>query len=139
WDLTYRLSYNKNRWVLAWSQFGLDDHVRLATTAEELARFDYDPPSAPCHAARYLCLCVGLANKDARLDAARRQELGKGYADKALALLRQAVRGGPKDAARFPMRPEYRQQIASCYIEVGGLLRADGRPKEAEAAYRAAL
>jgi tetratricopeptide (TPR) repeat protein len=137
-NLTYRRRYHGNLRALAWSQIGLADHVHLATTADELARFDCDPPDGACHAARYLCICVRLANADAQFDAARREKLGKGYADKALALLRQAVTRGLEGAARSP-RPEYRRQIASCYVDVGSLLRADRRPKEAETAYREAL
>jgi serine/threonine protein kinase/tetratricopeptide (TPR) repeat protein len=122
--------------ALAWSQHGQADHARLAATANELARSGYDPPNDTCHAARYLGLCVELANKDAQLAEARRRELTKGYADKALELLRQAAARVGKDATG---PPPYHQPIASCYLELGGLLSAFNRPKEAESAYRAAV
>jgi tetratricopeptide (TPR) repeat protein len=138
-NLTYRRDYHGNLRVLAWSQFELADHVRLAATADELARFDYEPPNNVCHAARYLGICVELTSKDARLSAARRKELAKGYADKALALLERAVTRGLKDGADAPARLEYRRQIASCYVELGGLLRNGSQPKEVEEAYQKAI
>ncbi len=138
-DLTHRQSYHGSLRALAWGRYGLGDHVRLAATADDLAGFDHDPPNNVCHAARYLCLCVNLTGKDAQLDAARRTELARDYADRALALLREAAARDPREAARSRTRPEYRWQIALCYVDLGGLLAADRRPKEAEAAYRAAL
>jgi serine/threonine protein kinase/tetratricopeptide (TPR) repeat protein len=132
----YRRCWQGNLRVLAWAQHDRADHAGLAATADELARFVCDPPSGACHAVRYLCLCVGLANKDARLDRAKREELAKGYAEKALALLRQAAAGAPDGASG---RPQYLRQLASCSAEVSQQLRADGRPKEAEAADRAGL
>src|SRR5262249_42234044 len=77
------------------------DHARLATTADELARFAHEPANDAYNAACFLCHCVTLAGKDARLAEARRKELTKDYADRALALLRQAVERGYKDAAHL--------------------------------------
>ena len=50
----------------------------------------------------------------------------------ALALQKQLV-------AEFPIRPDFRQQLARTYGNLGVLLRETGRLKEAEAAYRDAL
>jgi serine/threonine protein kinase/tetratricopeptide (TPR) repeat protein len=138
-DLSYRKGYHGNLRVLAWSQVGLGDHVHLAMTADELAGFEYDPPNNVCHAARYLCICVKLVNKDTTLNSAKREELAKGFVDKAMALLGQAVTRGSKDAERLPTPIGYFQPIASCYVDVGDLLRAQRPPKESEAAYRKAL
>jgi tetratricopeptide (TPR) repeat protein len=134
-DQRYRRGYQQTLRVLAWSQYGLGDHVHLAATADELAQFEFDPPNHACHAVRYLCICVSLANKDARLDPARRKELAKVYADKAMTLLREAATRDSKDRTRL----EYRQSIASCYLDVGNLLSADRQPKQAEAAYGGAI
>jgi serine/threonine protein kinase/tetratricopeptide (TPR) repeat protein len=136
---TYRQCGQSRLRVLAWSQYGLADHARLAATADEVARFVCDPPNDTCHAARYLCLCVELANKDAQLDTVKRKELAKGYADKAVALLRQAAARAGKDATGGSALPPYRRQIATCSNEVGTLLSEAGRPKEAEEAYRDAV
>jgi tetratricopeptide (TPR) repeat protein len=42
-------------------------------------------------------------------------------------------------AAEFPTRPDYRQELATSHNNLGLLLRATGRPQEAEAAFRQAL
>jgi hypothetical protein len=44
---------------------------------------------------------VPLAEKDAKLSQARRQELAKSYADQAVGALRQAVAHGYQDAAHM--------------------------------------
>ena len=46
-----------------------------------------------------------LADKDAALAQAKRKELAQGYADRALAQLRQAVARGFKDADRMKQGP----------------------------------
>src|SRR5262249_42045417 len=117
----YRNYYRNNLWVLADCRLGLADHVRLATTAEELSRFGYDPANDTYNAASYLCCCANLAEKDAELEEARRKELTQGYAGRSMALLRQAVDRGFKDAARLRQNPalaplrareEFRQLLA---------------------------
>ena len=42
-------------------------------------------------------------------------------------------------AIDFPGRPDFRQDVARCHIDLGNLLRKTGRLKEAEAACRNAL
>src|SRR5262249_12249687 len=97
----YRNYYRNHLWVLADCRAGQADHARLATAAEELARFGFDPATDTSNAACYLCRCVTLAGQDAQLAEARRKELARGYADRALELLRQAVAHGYKDAAHM--------------------------------------
>jgi serine/threonine protein kinase len=135
-DPTYREFYHNNLSNLARSHDRLADHARLATTAEELARFDYNPPTDLYDAAAYLCHCTTMASKDGRLADARRKELANHYADRALALLQQAVERGYKDAARFPTKPQYRQELASCFVQLGVVLDQIHRPKDAEGLYR---
>jgi eukaryotic-like serine/threonine-protein kinase len=91
--------------VTAQCYAGLADHARLAATADELARFGYDPMNDNYLAACMLCSCVVLAEKDAQLAEVRRKELARGYADRALALLRQAVAHGYQDVARLREDP----------------------------------
>jgi serine/threonine protein kinase len=137
-DATYRQFYRNNLWNLARSYRSLADHARLARAAEELAHFGYDPPNNFYDAAAYLCHGVSLASKDARLDQAQRKQLASRYADQALALLQQAVEHGYKDAARFPTQPQFRRELAECYVQLGNALNAIHRPKDAEAVYREA-
>jgi hypothetical protein len=51
------------------------------------------------------------------------------------------VSGGPQKqlAADFPTRPEFRQELAMSYNNLGALLERTGRFKEAEVAYQDAL
>jgi serine/threonine protein kinase len=138
-DSSYREFYRNNLANLARSYQGLADHARLATTANELAGFGYDPLNDTYDAASYLCRCATLAGKDTHLDAGKRNELARSYADRAWALLKQMAARGDKDPARFPTRPQDRRQFALCYIEVGLALDDTRRPKEAHAVYREAL
>ena len=98
-NTTSRQCCNYALLALAQIHLARGDHARLATAADDLARSGYEPANDAYNAACFLCRCVTLADKDARLDMARRKELTTGYADRALALLRQAVARGYKDAA----------------------------------------
>ncbi len=126
---TYRRFYRNNRWALAQSHLGLGDHARLAAAADELARAAFDPANDTYNAACFLCRCATLAGRDGRLDGARRQELATSYADRALALLRQAVARGYKDAAHMKQdadlrplrgREEFRKLLAGLEGKAGG-------------------
>jgi len=79
---------------------------RLATTADELAPGGREPAIDAYNAACFLCHCVTLTDKDAQLAEPRRKELAQGYADRAMALLRQAVTRGFKDAAHMKKDPD---------------------------------
>jgi eukaryotic-like serine/threonine-protein kinase len=138
-DLHYRDSHRATLRALAWSQHGLADHARLAATADELARLGYDPPKDACYAGAYLTMCATLAGKDAALSEAQRREVVRGYADRALALLRKASAPGAAGGARSPAEIEQDQQIATCHHNLGHELKNTHWTKEAEAAYREAL
>jgi tetratricopeptide (TPR) repeat protein len=102
----YRQFYRNNLWNLADSCLGVADHARLATTADESALFGFDPANDMYLAARWLCRCVTLADKDAKLAETRREELTQSYADRAQVLLQQAVERGYKDAAHLKQDPD---------------------------------
>jgi serine/threonine protein kinase/tetratricopeptide (TPR) repeat protein len=97
----FRQHYRDDLTTLAGCHLSLGGHDRLATTANELARFGYDAAGDSYDAACYLCYCVRLAGKDVKLGDARRKELVESYADQAMVLLRQAVARGFKDAAHM--------------------------------------
>jgi serine/threonine protein kinase/tetratricopeptide (TPR) repeat protein len=105
-NVTYRLFKRNNLRTLAQSYLGLGDHARIATTAEELARFAHDAANDTYIAACFLSRCVSVAEKDAKLAEDKRKELSQSYADRALALLRQAVDQGYRDAARMKKEPD---------------------------------
>jgi hypothetical protein len=92
--------------TLAKSQRGVFNHARLATTAEELARFGNDSANDTYTAACMLCTCTNLVARDAQLAVAMRQELAQSHADRALVLLRQAVALGFKDVASLRKNPD---------------------------------
>jgi len=103
---SYRLFYRNNVWTLAQSYLGLGDHARIAASADEMARFAYDPPNDNYLAACFLSRCVPLADKDAKLDEDKRKELKERYADRALELLRLAVARGYRNTARMKAEPD---------------------------------
>jgi serine/threonine protein kinase/tetratricopeptide (TPR) repeat protein len=105
-DPALRQSYRDHLVVLTRSLVGLADHARLATTADELARFGFDPAKDCYTAAGLFCRCMTLADKDTRLADARRRKLAQSYAGRALKLLRQAVAKGFKDAAHMGQDPD---------------------------------
>src|SRR5262249_35503169 len=80
---TYRQYYRNNLQTRAGSYLGLADRARLASTADELARFGYDPANDTYMAACMLCSCGRLASGDIQLAEARRWEQVRGYADRA--------------------------------------------------------
>jgi tetratricopeptide (TPR) repeat protein len=80
---------------------GLGDHEKAADAAEELSRFACDPATDSYDASCFASRCVPLVMKDARLTEAKRQELARGYADRAMTLLRRAVQQGFKDSAHM--------------------------------------
>jgi serine/threonine protein kinase len=104
---SYRNVYHNGLRTLAASRVGLADHAGLATAAEELDRFGYEPANDAYLAARCLSCCVTLADKDARLEKARRKELVERYSDAALEQLRRAVARGYKDAANLRQAPVF--------------------------------
>src|SRR5262249_28227321 len=75
----------------------LHDHAAAAKQAETLPRLNAGKAHATYDAACFLAHCMRLADKDPKLPEAKRKELTQAYGDRALALLRQAVRKGFKD------------------------------------------
>src|SRR5262249_10774014 len=133
---TYRLFYRDSLETMARCLVGLDDHERLATTAEELARFAQDLPKDTLLAACFACHCVGLAEKDSRLPEDRRKELALSYGNRGMALVRQAVARGLKDADQLKQRPALRplherddfKKLLAELVAGGGKNNADGQP-----------
>ena len=103
---TYRLFKRNNLQTLAQSYLGLGDHARMATTADEMARFGYDPPNDTYIAACFLSRCISLAEKDAKLAEDKRKQLSQSYAEQALALLRQAATRGFRNVSRLKQEPD---------------------------------
>jgi serine/threonine protein kinase/tetratricopeptide (TPR) repeat protein len=101
----YRQYYHNTLLTLVGCYGSLADHAKVALTADELARLGYEPANDAFVAASIMCRCVKLADKDAQLDENKRRELAQVYANRALALLRQAVESGFTDAAKMRQDP----------------------------------
>jgi hypothetical protein len=73
---------------------GLGEHEGAAGSVAELVALS--PGSGPesFRAGSFLARCVPLATADARLSDARRADLAKTYADRAIELLRESVKSG---------------------------------------------
>src|SRR5262249_47074021 len=97
----YRENFGKNRSLLALTLARLRDHIGAREVAEQLAALDWDRADHTFKAACALAQCVPAAEQDAKLPEARRHELARDYADRALALLRQAVTLDYEDAAHM--------------------------------------
>jgi hypothetical protein len=96
----YRRFFRNNLEELCPALLGLADHAATAAAAEELARFAYEPGPDAYNAACFTARCIPLVAKDARVGEAQRHDLARRYADRAVELLRQAVRHGWLDAVQ---------------------------------------
>jgi serine/threonine protein kinase/tetratricopeptide (TPR) repeat protein len=93
----YRDSYVLNRCSLTATLVDLGDHSAAAQTVEQVVEAVVQPARDFNEAACLLAGCVPLAEKDAKLPPDKRRELARKYADRAVELVRQAVRHGYKD------------------------------------------
>jgi serine/threonine protein kinase len=127
-ERAFRQSYRDYLVSLAQSQLGLGDHYKVAATGGELASFGYEPPKDTYNAACLLARCVTLADKDAALPQARRQELAQSYSQQAMVLLHQAVAKGFNDLALMEKdtdleslrsKEEFRKLLAELEVSSG--------------------
>jgi serine/threonine-protein kinase len=97
----YRMCFCENRQLLAGTLLELGEHAAAAEAAADLARVAFKPADDAYNAACFFCRCIPLAEHDANLPEARRQELAKSYAEQALATLQQACANGYKDVGHL--------------------------------------
>jgi serine/threonine protein kinase/tetratricopeptide (TPR) repeat protein len=102
----YRLQLRNHYQNLAETHVQLEEHAEAAEIAARL------PPLFPKiwneyhRAGQFLARCVPLAEKDARLPAEKRQALAGAYGERAVALLREAVRKGMPDPGQLRTDPD---------------------------------
>jgi tetratricopeptide (TPR) repeat protein len=84
----------------------LGDREGVLALADRYRAGVQGPPADLWSAACLVLQCVKLVQKDARLADAKRKELARNYADRAVELLRQAVKAGWNDAARLMHDPQ---------------------------------
>jgi tetratricopeptide (TPR) repeat protein len=82
---------------LAQALVELDDHAGAAAAVADLVKAAPPGWSEQTAAAACLARCAGLAAKDEKLAASKREELARAYGDRAVELLRQAFAAGHKD------------------------------------------
>ena len=77
----------------------LGDHVAAAAAAEEVAQTPLELAAGAAFAARSLARCAELAQMDTTLTPAERTAKSADYDERAIAMLRQALSKGFRDAA----------------------------------------
>jgi serine/threonine-protein kinase len=98
---TYRRSLGSCLLQIGQVALRRNEHAPAAQAAEEVARQFPRDARALYNAACILARCLPLAGQDAKLPEAQRPPAVQAYAERALALLRQAVAQGFKDVAHL--------------------------------------
>jgi tetratricopeptide (TPR) repeat protein len=104
-DPYFRACFRSTLQTLAEVHLAQGEHAEASAAAGQLAEAAVDLAKDRYKAACVLAGCVPLAAKDNKLPEARRQELARGYAGRAVAALRQAVADGHRDAAQLRKDP----------------------------------
>src|SRR5262249_6012979 len=98
--------YRNNRDALLHATVLLGDHVAAAAAADDLVRHAIELKDRVT-AAGGLAGCVFLAERDKSLPSEKRTAAAANYADRAVALLRQAVDSGFRDAGALSQNPRF--------------------------------
>ena len=109
--LDARDSLRKHLAALASLQLGRQAHAEVARAADEILKLADGVPAARAEVARWMARCSPMAAADPSLSPTRRARLAAAYADRAIALLREAIErndpGAPRllqDSAFDPIR-----------------------------------
>jgi tetratricopeptide (TPR) repeat protein len=117
----FRLFFFNNRLVTAMVLLGLADHAPMPGVIDELLEYAADRPAEVVRAAQFLSRCVPLAEADPKLTADERAKAADDYAERSLALVREAVAGrritaaklrGTRDFAPLRNREAFQKLIA---------------------------
>jgi serine/threonine protein kinase/tetratricopeptide (TPR) repeat protein len=95
----YRSGYLRHRRVHVLCLLDLGEHGAAAVAAERIAKAGDNPAQDCCQAAALLARCVTLAASDQQLAESERKKMAAAYGDRAMALLRQAVKQGWRNGA----------------------------------------
>jgi tRNA A-37 threonylcarbamoyl transferase component Bud32 len=91
---------------LAHTLVDLQRHAEAVRAAREYARAFPDQPADAYDAARFIALCVPLAERDPKLSAQERQKTGDEYGRLAVQQLRAAVQAGYRDVGHIKKDPD---------------------------------
>jgi serine/threonine protein kinase len=97
----YRAYYRNSLVELTQSCAGLGDRPAALAAATKRRDLGWDPAVDAYEAACMLALCVPIVEKDDKLDEAQRQAEKEFYAGQAIAMLRESVARGYRDAAHM--------------------------------------
>jgi serine/threonine-protein kinase len=97
----FRQFFCNNQSLLGEILADLGEHAAAVESTKPLVRYAYRPGGDIYDAACIVSRCVFLAEKDEALPEARRRELARSYADRAMELLSQAIANGYNDAAHI--------------------------------------
>jgi serine/threonine protein kinase/tetratricopeptide (TPR) repeat protein len=104
----YRQFYRNNLWVLAQARAGLLDQTGAVHAAEKIRDLGWDAGGNAYEAGCALARCIPIVKSDTTLDVAMRGAAMQFYGDHAMAMLRDALAKGFKDAARMKKNPDLR-------------------------------
>ena len=96
-----RETLRKHLATLASLHLNSQAHAEAARVGEELLKVPDSTPSVLTEVARLMVRCMPMATADSKLTAPRRAILAGAYADRAIALLREATAGGGPEADRL--------------------------------------
>jgi len=96
-NVRYRTRCADNRQGLAACRLQLADHAATADAMEHFVNLGLDPRNHPYVAACFLSRCALLAENDNNLGANQRHQRSESYANRAIELLRTALKNGYKD------------------------------------------
>jgi serine/threonine-protein kinase len=102
----YRARARDHSLVLAEVLAHLGQQAEAVAEADQPSQAGTDSATNRYDVACVLSICAPLAEKDPKLPESQRRELAHQYADRAVALLRQAVAKGWKDAAHMKRDPD---------------------------------
>jgi hypothetical protein len=93
--------------TLATLQLDRKAHAEVAKAGEELLKIAGGIPSTRAEVARWMARCFPLAATDTALTPARRAVIAGAYADRAIALLREAIERNDPEALRLLQDPTF--------------------------------
>jgi eukaryotic-like serine/threonine-protein kinase len=94
----YRQFFQYDLIAMVHANAGLQDQAAAVQAAQKLCDLPWDPPGNAYDAGCALALCIPVVQEGDQLDAAKRQAAVQFYGDQAMAMLRDAVAKGFKDA-----------------------------------------
>lgn len=98
---TYRQFLRNHYWNLAETLVRLGDHGEAAQAAAELPRLFPSVSQEYYGSAGFLARCIPLAENDLKFPEPERQTLAQSYGERAVALLKEAIKKGYKDAKQL--------------------------------------